>query len=418
MICEIVSIGTELLLGDITDTNACYLSRKMKEFGFSVYHRQTCGDNRGRMKEVLALALSRSDLVLVTGGLGPTYDDITREVAAELFEMELLENREAKEQIKAYFARRGLSFTENNFRQAMVPKGALVLKNDWGTAPGLWLEKEGKGMILLPGVPMEMKKLFEIRVSPELEKRTDGKIETQILHLYGIPEAKVDQILSDLMQKGKNPSIAPYAGGGEVELHITARAEDRKKAEQMCNRAKEKVLSLLGEFCYGEGNTNLEAELVKALFQKGKTIATAESCTGGLVSERITSVSGASRVLELGVCSYSERIKQNVICVSAETLETKGVYSKECALEMAKGVRALAGSDLGLGITGVAGPSGGTEDCPVGTVFIAVCDRQSCEVIEARFGDENTDRNQIRARAASRALSMAREFLIRENEKD
>jgi nicotinamide-nucleotide amidase len=273
-------------------------------------------------------------------------------------------------------------------------------------------------MILLPGVPMEMKKLFEIRVMPELKKRTEGEIITEVLHLYGISEAKVDEVLSDLMKKGKNPSIAPYAGGGEVELHITARAENLFQAKALCSKAKEKVLSLLGEFCYGQGDTNLEKELVKALLQKGKTIATAESCTGGLVSQRITSVSGASEVIELGVCTYSERIKKSVVSVSGDTLETKGVYSKECALEMARGVRALAGSDLGLGITGVAGPSGGTENCPVGTVFIAVCDQDSEEVIEARFGDANTERNQIRARAASRALSMARVFLIRKNEKD
>lgn len=413
MICEIVSIGTELLLGDITDTNARYLSQRMKEFGFSVYHRQTCGDNRERIKEVLSLALSRADLVFVTGGLGPTYDDITREVAADLFETELLENEEAKAQIVAYFARRGLSFTENNLRQAMVPKGARILQNDWGTAPGLWLEKNKKGMILLPGVPYEMEKLFCERVKPELEKRAEGEITTEVLHLYGISEAKVDKELFDLMQKGQNPSIAPYAGGGEVELHITARAENKADADAMCNAAKQKVLARLGKFCYGEGDASLEKELVRELLRQGKTIATAESCTGGLVSQRITSVSGASSVLETGVCAYSERIKQKILSVSEKTLKEKGVYSEECALEMAKGVRALSQSDLGVGITGVAGPSGGTEKSPVGTVYIAVCDGDGEEVISARFGDENSDRAQIRARAASRALSLTRSFLLK-----
>ncbi len=418
MICEIISIGTELLLGDITDTNARYLSEKMKEMGFSVYFRQTCGDNRERIQSTLSLALSRADLVIATGGLGPTYDDITREVAAELFSAPLEESEEVKNQIQNYLSSRGIASPENNLRQAQVPKGALVLKNDWGTAPGLWLKKEGKGLILLPGVPFEMKKLFEERVLSELKKNIDGVIHTRILRLYGISEAKVDQILFDLMKKGKNPSIAPYAGKGEVELHITAKADTEDMAKRMCEEAVEKISSLLGEFCYGEGDTSLEKELVKALIEKKKKIATAESCTGGLISERITSVSGASEVFELGVCSYSEKIKEKFLFVSPETLKTDGVYSKACALEMARGVLALSGSDLALGITGIAGPAGGTEKNPVGTVYIAVCSKERENVIKARFGDENSDRDQIRRRASSKAISLAMEFLIKNEENE
>ncbi|MBR5295349.1 MAG: competence/damage-inducible protein A, partial [Clostridia bacterium] len=347
MICEIISVGTELLLGDVTDTNATYLSRKMREMGFLVYHRTTVGDNRKRMYEELERAYLRSDMVIVTGGLGPTYDDITREVAADLFQMPLCENKEVREKIAAFFSRRGFPMSENNLRQALVPEGAKVLSNDWGTAPGLWLEKNEKIMILLPGVPSEMKAIFENRVKGELEKRSFQKFSNLILHFYGISESLVDEKLSDLMQNGKNPTVSPYAGKGEVEIHITAFSETEMAAAHMCDVAKDEILSRIGEYYYGEGNTSLEKELVRIYSENGYTIATAESCTGGLLSQRITSVSGASCVIELGVCSYSEKIKNQILSVSEAVLEENGVYSKECALDMARGVRSLAGSTVG-----------------------------------------------------------------------
>lgn len=406
MICEILSVGTELLLGDVTDTNATYLSRALREMGICVYYRQTCGDNPARIREQFSLALSRSDLVIVTGGLGPTRDDITRDVAAELFEMPLEANADVEKQIRGYFERRGIAMKENNLRQAMVPHGAEILRNDWGTAPGLWLRKEGKWIILLPGVPSEMKAIFTRRVQPRLAAESGVRFANRILHFYGVSESAVDEKLGELMA-GSNPTVAPYAGKGEVEVHITAFADTESEAEEICQRTEEDILSLLGEYYYGSGDTSPEREVVKLFAQKHLTLATAESCTGGLVSQRLTSVSGASEVIGLGVVSYSEEIKEKILGVSPETLADGGVYSEACALEMARGVRSLAVSDLGIGITGIAGPDGGTEENPVGTVYIALCSDQKETVCRRLFGHAKSSREEIRHRAASEALMLA-----------
>lgn len=406
MICEILSVGTELLLGDVTDTNATFLSRALRELGICVYYRQTCGDNPDRIRKQFSLALSRSDLVIVTGGLGPTRDDISRDVAAELLEMPLEFNADVEKQICGYFQRRGITMKENNLRQAMVPHGAEVLRNEWGTAPGLWLHKEGKGMILLPGVPSEMKAIFTHRVKPRLAEESGVRFANRILHFYGVSESAVDEKLGDLMAKS-NPTVAPYAGKGEVEVHVTAFADTEAEAEQACQSAEEHILSLLGRYYYGSGDTSPEREVVELFSQKHLTLATAESCTGGLVSQRLTSVSGASRVIGLGVTSYTEEIKMKILGVKPEILADGGVYSEACALEMARGVRRLAESDLGIGITGIAGPSGGTEEIPVGTVFIALCSAEKEEVRRCLFGHAKSSREEIRHRAASEALIMA-----------
>ena len=406
MICEIVSVGTELLLGDVTDTNATYLSRALREMGICVYHRQTCGDNPERMRSQFSLALSRADLVIVTGGLGPTRDDISRDVAAELFEAPMEHNEAVAKRIEAFFQRRGIPMKENNLRQAQVPVGAEVLWNDWGTAPGLWLEKNGKGMILLPGVPSEMKAIFTHRIKPLLAEKSGVRFSNRILHFYGISESAVDEQLGDLMEQG-NPTVAPYAGKGEVEVHITAFGRTQTDAEEICQNTEKNVLDRLGGYYYGSGDTSPEREVIRLFAEKGLTLAVAESCTGGLVAQRLTSVSGASSVIGLGVVSYSEEIKQKVLGVCEETLANGGVYSRECALEMARGVRALSGSDLGIGITGIAGPSGSTEKDPVGTVYIALSSAKKEESVRKLFGHAKSSRDEIRFRAASEALMMA-----------
>lgn len=406
MICEILSVGTELLLGDVTDTNATYLSRAMRELGICVYHRQTCGDNPVRMKEQFSLALSRADLVIVSGGLGPTRDDITRDVAAELFGMKLKPDDAVEKQIRGYFERRGIPMKENNLRQALVPRGAEVLNNEWGTAPGLWLKGEGKGMILLPGVPSEMKAIFENRVKPRLAEISGVRFSNRILHFYGISESAVDEMLGEMMS-GSNPTVAPYAGKGEVEVHVTAFAESAEDAEKLCQKTEQSILKLLGEYYYGSGDTSPEQEVIRRFSEKGLTLATAESCTGGLLSQRLTSVSGASAVIGLGVTSYSEEIKKKVLGVSEKTLACEGVYSEACALEMARGVRLLSGSDLGIGITGIAGPGGATETDPVGTVYIALSSADREEAVRCMFGHARSSREVIRYRAASQALMMA-----------
>ncbi len=410
MICEILSVGTELLLGDVVDTNAAYLSQKMGELGICVYYRQTCGDNEERLIRSLSLALSRSDFILVTGGLGPTTDDITRDCCAKLLEMPLEKNKEVAEKLQGYFESRGRQMSENNLRQAMVPQGGIVLENDWGTAPGLWLEKNGKIVVLLPGVPREMKALFEHRVTPRLVKAC-GLTRYQIqLHFFGLAESAMDEKLKDLTAKA-NPSVALYVGRGEVALHITAFAETEAEGKALCEEAKAQVLARIGDYCYGEGDTNLEKTVVSLYSERGLTLATAESCTGGLVSQKITSVSGSSAVLELGVCSYSERIKETVLGVPAHILANGGVYSEACALAMARGVKNLGGSDVGIGITGVAGPVGGTEQNPVGTVYIAVSTEYGDRVERFFFGFHGAGREEIRQRTASQALFMAKEVL-------
>ncbi|MBE6712880.1 MAG: competence/damage-inducible protein A [Ruminococcaceae bacterium] len=406
MICEIVSVGTELLLGDVTDTNASFLSRALRELGICVYHRQTCGDNPARMREQLSLALSRSDLVIVSGGLGPTRDDITRDVAAELFSMPLVHNEEVAEQIRGYFVRRGIPMKENNLRQAQVPVGAEILQNEWGTAPGLWLRREGKGMILLPGVPSEMKAIFNHRVKERLASESGVRFANRILHFYGISESAVDEVLGDLMAR-ENPTVAPYAGNGEVEVHVTAFGESAETAERFCRETEKSILDRLGEYYYGNGDTSPEQEVVKAFSERGLTLAAAESCTGGLVAQRLTRVSGASEVIGLGVVSYSEEMKKKILGVSADTLANGGVYSKACAMEMARGIRSLAGSDLGIGITGIAGPSGGTKEDPVGTVYIALASEKKEEEYRFLFGHVKSSREEIRFRAATQALILA-----------
>ena len=406
-ICEILSVGTELLLGDIIDTNAAYLSQKMKEAGFAVYFRQTCGDNRQRLKDSLHLAFSRSDLVIITGGLGPTYDDITREVCAEYCKAPLQKNIRVEEKLKAFFLRCGIKMTENNLRQALVPEGAKILENDWGTAPGLQMEKDGKILILLPGVPYEMKMLFTYRVLPFLQKMTDLCLKTEVLKLYGISESELDDILAERMRLSKNPTVAPYAKPDGVELHITASASDEESAASLCRQTGKELALQLKEYCYALGEVTPEEALVTRFGQNHITVATAESCTGGLVSRRITSVPGSSKVFSLGICSYSEESKKNILNVPGEILERDGVYSKACALAMAKGVRDLAGSDVGIGITGIAGPEGGTEQDPVGCVYLAVVSSEKECVERVVFGHNRSDRQEICRRASTKALMMA-----------
>ncbi|MBR3836518.1 MAG: competence/damage-inducible protein A [Clostridia bacterium] len=409
---EIVSVGEELLQGDVVDTNAAWLSRELKEIGFSLRFRQTCGDCAEELRATLDLALSRSHLVVVTGGLGPTYDDITRDVTAELFGVALLRDERVAQKLKAYFQRRGMEMSENNLRQAQVPQGARILDNDWGTAPGLWLEGEKGIAILLPGVPGEMKAIFKNRVLPLLERYSGEARKTEILHFYGIAESRLDEELFDLATSDPSVMIAPYAGGGEVELHVTAAGANAQEASQKCERAIEEILARVGDHCYGRGEVNLEKALVEACASKGIRVATAESCTGGLVSRRITSVPGASRVFPLGLCTYLEEEKVRRLGVRSETLSRFGVYSKECALEMAEGICALSGAELGIGVTGIAGPDGGTEENPVGTVYIAVVFGEKKNCIRTVLGHRAADRDWICRLASSKALDMARALIL------
>lgn len=401
-IAEILSVGDELLSGSVVDTNAAWLSRALAEAGYPVRYRQTCPDEFDHLESALRLALSRSSLVVLTGGLGPTFDDITRDVAAKVFDMPLELDEGIAKDLTAYFHQRRVTMSDNNLRQAQVPRGATVLKNDWGTAPGLFLESSAGRAILLPGVPFEMKKLFEMRVRPLLGGDDEGQ-HTEVLHFFGLSESGLAKELESLLPE-TDPFVATYANQGVVEVHVTSHDAS---AKEKCRKAKKKILSALGEHVYGTGKTSLEREVVNLYREKGITLATAESCTGGLLSQRITSVPGASHIFSLGVSAYSEEIKKSVLGVEEETLQTHGVYSARCALEMARGVRILSGADVGIGITGIAGPEGGKEKDPVGTVYIALVSPEGEEWVREGFYFKSPDRDRIRLFAANKALWMA-----------
>lgn len=413
---EILCVGTELLLGEIVNTNASYLSLRLAELGISVYHQSVVGDNPKRLSEELSASLSRADLVILTGGLGPTADDLTKETAAELFGLSLVEDKKALNDIKAFFSRTGRTMTDNNAKQALVPDGCHVLYNDWGTAPGMAIEGkkgsdlEGKTAILLPGPPREMKNMFEARVKPYLAARSGRVIVSKNLHLIGIGESAAESILRPLIDKCENPTLAPYAKDGEVRFRITALAESESEGTSMCDSLAEKVrASEVGKYVYGTDVGSMENAVVMALAADGETVATAESCTGGLIAKRLTDLAGVSAVFLGGAVTYANEAKIKMIGVSRESLEAYGAVSEQVAAEMARGVREALGSDFGISTTGIAGPGGGTPEKPVGTVYIAVDSPYGCRVKRLSLSPMR-DREYIRTVAATNALSLILEI--------
>ena len=399
---EILLVGTELLLGDIMDTNGKYLARELSKLGIDLYYQTVVGDNPKRLKEAVFKALERSDVVISSGGLGPTCDDITRETLAEAFGLELELNAPTVERLESFFKSVGRKMTDNNLRQAMVPEGATVLTNDWGTAPGLYMTKDEKHAFLLPGPPRELEPMFGERVRPILSKMSDRKFVSQTIQVYGIGESALEEKLRDLMQ-GADPSLAPYAKDGEVLLRITSSGKDEAEAEEKNRGMLEKVLERAGEYVYDVDGENLQKALVERFSKTGLKIATAESLTGGLISQRITQISGASAVLELGVCSYCDRIKNKILSVSSSSLKEFSAVSEQVAMEMAEGVRNLSGADIAVSATGYAGPTGEK----VGLVYIGVCSEKGCRAIKLETGRRNGEREYIRSLAASRAIAEA-----------
>lgn len=405
---EILCVGTELLLGDIVNTNAAYLSRELAELGISVYHETVVGDNANRLKSAMSLAAERSDLVIITGGLGPTYDDLTRETAAELFGRELIFHPEIAAEIEKYFISTNRKMTQNNLRQAMVPNGAEILENDRGTAPGLMLEdKDGKLVVMLPGVPSEMVNMYQKQVKPRLLSRRDGLLVSRNVHIFGIGESAVESILNPMMEAGVNPSVAPYAKEGEVRIRVTARAENRETALDMCDKSVEEIRkSEVGAYIYGIDVGSIENALVTEMRKKGLTLCCAESCTGGLVAKRIVDLSGCSDVFIGGAVTYANEAKVKMLGVNPETLERFGAVSEQTAAEMARGIREKLGCDVGISTTGVAGPKGGTPEKPVGTVFVAVSTKNG-ETVKKLSISSMRDRDFIRFVSASNALHLA-----------
>lgn len=400
--CEIVSVGTELLLGDIVDTNASYLSRELAAMGIAVLHRSTVGDNASRLRGTVELALSRSDIVLLTGGLGPTADDITKEVCADVMGFTLVRNAEAESAMRAFFRTRGRPMPESNLKQADVPQGGIVFQNDHGTAPGMAMERRGKCVILLPGPPHEMRAMFTDKVKPYLAAKTTGVIVSHTVRTMGVGESDMAERVAPLLA-GSNPTVAPYAKQGEALLRVTAHADTREQAEKLMEPVLREIRSVLGEFIYGIDVEDIQHAVVQALLLKKLHVATAESCTAGYISKRITEVAGASDVFACGFVTYSNDMKEKLLGVRHETLLRHGAVSAETATEMAAGAKRVSGADIAVAVTGVAGP-GCSENKPVGLVYIGIADRSGVRAV--RFETGRKDREFNRYVTASRALHL------------
>ena len=413
MIVEIVSTGSELLLGQIVNTNAPYLAQKLNRLGYDTVYQTTVGDNRKRMASVLSIALERADIVITSGGLGPTLGDITKEVTAQLLAKKMFLHEPSVEQIKSFFVRRNLQMAENNLRQAMMPEGAIVVENKRGTAPGVILEHDRKTIIHLPGPPMELEYMFEKSILPYLQGRFGGQgiIVSKVLRAHGLGESTMDEQLRDVLLAQKNPTIALLARSGEIHIRLTAKGESEESARLMIGELEPQIRERIGEFIFGVDDETLEVVVGKALTANNYTIALAESCTGGAVTARLTDVPGSSAYLAGSVVSYSNRIKSGVVGVPEHILAAKGAVSEETARAMAEGIRSRFAVDIGVGITGIAGPDGGTPEKPVGLVYIAVAGPQGTVAVEERFAGQ---RSVIRMRSSNAALDMVRRYLNRQ----
>ncbi|MBR5520710.1 MAG: competence/damage-inducible protein A [Oscillospiraceae bacterium] len=407
MKAEIICVGTELLLGDIVNTNAQFIAQQLSALGISVYHQQVVGDNPDRLHQAAEIAKIRSDIVIFTGGLGPTDDDLTKETIAKLYNDTLVFNQDICDDIQDYFNRLGRTMTENNKKQAMVPANGKYLENNYGTAPGIVFIDDEKMAILMPGVPREMKPMMEKQVVPMLKRLVRGVIESRYVHTIGIGESALEEKIKVLLAS-RNPSMALYAAEGEVTVRITASAVDSATANDMLDRAYSQLDSLIHDYIYSVGEENIETVLVKKLKAEKKTVATAESCTGGTLSARITSVPGASGVFSLGVCTYSDRQKHKILGVSQEELETYTAVSQPVVCRMARGILEKSGADYAIATTGYAGPDGGTPQEPVGTVYIAVATADCTYVRKCSFAGE---RSRIIHLASQSALDLLRGVL-------
>lgn len=411
MNAEIISVGTELLLGQIVDTDAAHLSRALADVGIAVYRRSTVGDNRERLLAALRQALEAADIVFTIGGLGPTMDDITRDVLSEATGIPLVRDEAIVEHLREFFRRRGQDVLPSQLRQAMVPASGRALPNPHGTAPGLLFEMPGKLAIAMPGPPGEFLPMLETEVLPLLRERTGGAtIRSRVVRVCGLGEARVEDRVKDLMLSD-NPTVAPYAKTGEVHLRVTARASSAEEAERMIDPVVEEIRRRLAEYVYAFDDEPLEAAVLRLLREQGRTLAVAESCTGGLLAQRITDIPGSSEAFLGGVVAYSNEAKTALVGVDPALIRTHGAVSEPVALALAEGARDRFGADFGIGITGVAGPGGGTPEKPVGLVWIALADRDDVRAERNQFVGVRRD---IRTRATQAALVMLRDRLLHE----
>lgn len=401
---EILCIGTEILIGDIVNTNAAYIAKELAGLGVNVYHQSVVGDNPARLKEALDLGFSRADVIITTGGLGPTYDDLSKETIASWFGRKLVLDEPSLEAIERYFKKSGRVMTENNKKQAYMPEGCTIFDNPNGTAPGCAIEQDGKIAIMLPGPPREMKPMFDNHAAPYLAALSGWTFRSHNLHFYGIGESALEDRLRDMMEKGSNPTIAPYAKTGEVMLRVTARAENADEAEKLLSPAVSAIIDEVGEYLYGIDVGDLQTAAVQMLSRRGLTVAAAEDCTGGYIAKRLTDVEGCETVFQVGFVVCSDEAKQKLLGIAPETLEKYGTVSPETAMEMAKAVRRVSGADIGVASVGHTGPG---ADGKSGEVYIAVDSGWHSEAVPLNFFRHDQDaREYIRWLASSRALHM------------
>lgn len=406
---ELIAVGTELLLGNIANTNAQFLSKELSTLGINVFYHTVVGDNPERLQTAVEVARGRADIIITTGGLGPTCDDLTKQTLAAAFGKKLEYHEDTATALKNYFDRLGRTITENNYQQAMLPEGCTVLQNDRGTAPGCAFSADGCLVIMLPGPPNECEAMFLNQAAPLLRELSDGMIVSRTLRVYGIGESAAEALLRDQMNALQNPTLAPYAKGGEVELRITAKANTEEEAKALIAPVEEEVRSILGDKIYGADVDSLEAVCLDLLTTAGLTVGTAESCSGGIIAKRLSDRPGASKVFAGSIVSYSNRVKEQVLGVPAELLQSKGAVSPEVATAMAKGARAALGCDIVVSTTGVAGPGPDEAGNPAGLVYVAIDCPDGCLVKEVRAGFMT--REQVRMAAAQFGLDFIRRYL-------
>ena len=409
MNAELIAVGTEILLGDIVNTDAQVISQGLSELGINVFYQTVVGDNPARLRHVVETARDRADIIITTGGLGPTLDDLTKETLAAVFGKNMSLHQPSLDRIKGFFQTVGREMTPNNEKQAWLPEGCTVFVNEWGTAPGCAFEAYGKHVLMLPGPPRECNPMWKECAMPYLYKLAGGCIVSRNIRVFGLGESNMETILHDMMAQSTNPTIAPYAKTSECFARVTAKADTPEECEKLLDPVVEQICGLLGEDVYGVDVDSLEQVVGDGLRERGLTLAVAESCTGGLLSKRITDVPGCSDYYLGGVCSYANEVKMRVLGVKKDTLDTVGAVSPEVAEQMAEGVAHALGADVGVGITGIAGPGGGTDDKPVGLVYISVWHKGQHYTRKMK---STNGRDRVRMQAASTALDLIRRKLF------
>ncbi len=407
---EIIAVGTEILLGEITNTDAVTVARALSELGINAYYQTVVGDNPDRLYDVIMTAKNRADIIITTGGLGPTFDDLTKQVAAKAFNKELVLSEDALSRIEGYFKSRGRKMTENNARQAYLPEGCTVFENDWGTAPGCAIEENGKILIMLPGPPRECKPMVKYRMVPYLKKLSDAHLVSHGIRIYGMGESEVESRIKDFAETMENPTLAPYAKDGEVLLRVTGKAESEDEADAITRPVIEQVREILGDVVYGVDVPSLHAAAFEILRKKKLTLSTAESCTGGLCAKLMTDLSGSSEVFYGGVCAYTNEMKMKLLDIPKELLDTYGAVSDEVAKALSRSACEKFGTDAGIGVTGYADPASGDEKNPGGTVYVAV-------TLRGKTVSSKIYQPQSRELAKGRAAQEAFDILRREAEK-